>query len=147
MDNFNGALAYRFTARKSICGDFTHRVALRAVNSLTLEGDKIIHHIIGKVVQPWQELTLSGKILPSESFNTASSKHFKNFWADYLLRFINQKSKRLVFESYMVPERDLLDSRSSKFGGFRQADVRHPCFLCYGVKNEVLVSTADVMHR
>ena len=28
----------------------------------------------------------------------------------------------------------------------RKGEVNKPCFLCYGVKNEVLVSTVDVIH-
>lgn len=49
-------------------------------------------------------------------------------------------------ESYGVQERSL-KQRAGFEGGFRLQDVTSPCFLSLGVKNEVKVSTADVIHR
>lgn len=54
----------------------------------------------------------------------------------------------LVYESFMIPEGSLSDRDCFRINrGFRNQDVTNPCFLIYGYKNEVLVSTADVMHR
>lgn len=52
------------------------------------------------------------------------------------------------YDSYIVPEDVLLEG--DFFGlkrGFRNQDVRVPCYLVRSEKNEVLISTADVMHR
>lgn len=55
----------------------------------------------------------------------------------------------LKYDSYIVPD-DRLSSGERKvfgIGGFRNQEVRDPCYLCCDEKNEVLVSTADVIHR
>lgn len=57
-----------------------------------------------------------------------------------------EAGRGLRYESYMVSEADLVNPKSPRFGGFRQAEVDNPCFVCRGVKNEVLVSTTDVIH-
>nr|YP_009000604.2 cytochrome c oxidase subunit II [Lutraria rhynchaena] len=48
-------------------------------------------------------------------------------------------------ESYLVPEESLSVGADMK-SGFRKQDVTTPCFLVYGEKNEIKVSTSDVMH-
>nr|YP_010555867.1 cytochrome c oxidase subunit II [Marcia japonica]UYR95099.1 cytochrome c oxidase subunit II [Marcia japonica] len=70
----------------------------------------------------------------------------KEIYSLLFYSFIKDKSVRLRFDSYMVMEEDLTNEMSSMFGGFRRGVVTNPCFLCCGVKNEVLVSTVDVMH-
>nr|YP_009491819.1 cytochrome c oxidase subunit II [Dosinia altior]AWI67988.1 cytochrome c oxidase subunit II [Dosinia altior] len=52
----------------------------------------------------------------------------------------------LKYDSYMVPEENLVNGQLSLNSGFRNQDVGGPCFLAFGKKNEVLVSTSDVMH-
>lgn len=52
----------------------------------------------------------------------------------------------LKVESYGVLAQNLTQDVGFN-GGFRNLDVTCPCFLAYGVKNEVIVSTADVIHR
>nr|YP_009498475.1 cytochrome c oxidase subunit II [Dosinia japonica]AWK60546.1 cytochrome c oxidase subunit II [Dosinia japonica] len=52
----------------------------------------------------------------------------------------------LKYDSYLVPESDLINGQLSLNSGFRNQDVSAPCYLAFGKKNEVLVSTSDVMH-
>jgi hypothetical protein len=49
----------------------------------------------------------------------------------------------------MVPEEELNRGKRNiyNYGGFRNQEVRDPCYLCCEAKNEILVSTADVIHR
>merc|ERR1712150_36870 len=49
-------------------------------------------------------------------------------------------------DSYRVPEEELVDIGSKYFGGFRNQRASCDCLLACGVKNEVLVSSADVIH-
>lgn len=49
-------------------------------------------------------------------------------------------------ESYGIPA-DLLKQRVRLNGGFPNRDVTSACILAFGVKNEVKVSTRDVIHR
>nr|UJH93090.1 cytochrome c oxidase subunit II [Chamelea gallina] len=52
----------------------------------------------------------------------------------------------LKYDSYLVPESELVEGDSKEFGVFRNQAVGSSCLLAYGKKNEVLVLTADVMH-
>nr|QOE56582.1 cytochrome c oxidase subunit 2 [Antigona lamellaris] len=52
----------------------------------------------------------------------------------------------LGYDAYVVPESDLIDESSDKFGLFRNQSSSWSCLLAYEKKNEILVSTADVMH-
>nr|YP_010121801.1 cytochrome c oxidase subunit II [Callista chinensis]QRE83921.1 cytochrome c oxidase subunit II [Callista chinensis]QWM94240.1 cytochrome c oxidase subunit II [Callista chinensis] len=50
------------------------------------------------------------------------------------------------YDSYIVPEDYLESPMSSSNTGFRNQDVSIPCYLARGMKNEVVISTADVFH-
>nr|YP_009491832.1 cytochrome c oxidase subunit II [Dosinia troscheli]AWI68002.1 cytochrome c oxidase subunit II [Dosinia troscheli] len=52
----------------------------------------------------------------------------------------------LKYDSYLVPEGDLVNGQLNLNSGFRNQDVSAPCYLAFNKKNEVLVSTSDVMH-
>nr|UJH93116.1 cytochrome c oxidase subunit II [Venus verrucosa] len=52
----------------------------------------------------------------------------------------------LKYDSYLVPETEMVDVESKEFGVFRNQAVGSSCLLACGKKNEVLVLTADVMH-
>lgn len=52
----------------------------------------------------------------------------------------------MEYDSYGIPEEELEDAGIGWQGGFRNLDVRIPCFLGVGCKNEVLVTRGDVMH-
>nr|YP_010254932.1 cytochrome c oxidase subunit II [Venerupis aspera]YP_010455416.1 cytochrome c oxidase subunit II [Ruditapes variegatus]QUA05871.1 cytochrome c oxidase subunit II [Venerupis aspera]UUA63021.1 cytochrome c oxidase subunit II [Ruditapes variegatus] len=69
-----------------------------------------------------------------------------NFWSEGLWELLLSGEFSFRYDSYMVPEDELVDKGSSKYGGFRNQEVTEPCYLCLDVKNEVLVSTADVIH-
>lgn len=50
-------------------------------------------------------------------------------------------------ESFIVPDNEIIAETKIPFAsGFRNQDVRNPCYLARSVLNEVLVSTADVIH-
>lgn len=52
------------------------------------------------------------------------------------------------YDSYIIPEDYLNDTNLIGLKtGFRNQDVRFPCYLVRREKNEVLVSTVDVFHR
>jgi len=53
----------------------------------------------------------------------------------------------LKYDSYLVPEAELVNVESKEFGLFRNQSVGRSCLLAYGKKNEVLVITEDVIHR
>lgn len=146
QSDYQELLTDTFKRSKSSCGDYTEINAIVSLKKLVLKRDRIIEYISENIIKPWEKAS-------SEGENTSNQVYFENKLKKYLyilvevvLECCGGKGRRVCYESYIVPEEDLLNPENCKFGGFRQEEVRYPCFLCCGVKNEVLVSTADVIH-
>lgn len=68
-----------------------------------------------------------------------------DLYCRFFIHFVLRGVWSVKSESYLVPEESLNFGGDMK-RGFRKHDVRTPCFLVYGEKNEVKVSTSDVIH-
>nr|YP_009455679.1 cytochrome c oxidase subunit II [Lutraria maxima]AUH21205.1 cytochrome c oxidase subunit 2 [Lutraria maxima] len=81
----------------------------------------------------------------------SNESFFKGFGSElglycrFFMHFVLSGVWSVKSESYLVPE-DSLSVGADMKSGFRKQDVTTPCFLVYGEKNEVKVSTSDVMH-
>nr|YP_005267038.1 cytochrome c oxidase subunit II [Paphia amabilis]AEH99615.1 cytochrome c oxidase subunit II [Paphia amabilis] len=120
------------------CGDFSKLHALSAMSDFLESLWDLVLKCQGDLIKPFEELIVSS----SKECSSVMDEVFNSV----LQMDEEAKKEELRYDSYIMAEAQLIDSGEVEFGGFRRGDVSIPCFACCGVKNEVLVSTADVMH-
>nr|YP_010555854.1 cytochrome c oxidase subunit II [Marcia hiantina]UYR95086.1 cytochrome c oxidase subunit II [Marcia hiantina] len=145
-------LTHAYKSLNSVSGDYTKAYAASMANSFAKEAEFFVSKVISEAMEDdllstnyalWDS---NSKVSSKVNIDSLWYETHKNFFTNILTSVLLSNGVRLRFDSYMVMEDDLSDLEKSTFGGFRRGLVTNPCFLCCGVKNEVLVSTVDVMH-
>nr|YP_003934252.1 cytochrome c oxidase subunit II [Paphia euglypta]ADB03050.1 cytochrome c oxidase subunit II [Paphia euglypta] len=120
------------------CGGFSEMHALSALKDFLSCGREFILKCEDELIKPLESLLVSG-------FKEHSSI-LDSLFLSMVETSVMDSEGELRYDSYIMAEEQLTNLEEVGFGGFRRGDVSIPCFACCGVKNEVLVSTADVMH-
>nr|YP_010410228.1 cytochrome c oxidase subunit II [Tapes dorsatus]URH16439.1 cytochrome c oxidase subunit II [Tapes dorsatus] len=134
------SLTYAYKNSSCVTGPATESCASRWVEVFGMGSDESLDKVVMQATLFQEAINKNNK-----SF-TDQYKMSTDYLSNVLHSLLDLNGKSLRYDSYMVEEGDLTDESKSFFGGFRRGQVTNPCFLCCGVKTEVLVSTVDVMH-
>lgn len=145
VESFMGRLEGAYRGSKAACGDYTELIALEIVNTVLMERNRLLKEIV-RIRSSWEKIISEDLKVFEKIYGNLFNKVILEL-DERLFRRIVEGFRRVRYRSLLVEESDLVDRTNRKYGGFRKAEVTIPCFICRGVKNEVLVSTADVIHR
>nr|QTF98757.1 cytochrome c oxidase subunit II [Ruditapes philippinarum] len=141
---FKAALSHAFYTQEAGKGYYT----VLKMTEVTLEdfrrmGDSLMELVYKGVMVKWEESDYKGESKICEKVFSVTGPWELGLWEICL-----KGEWFLKYDSYMVPDDSLSSGESKVFGmgGFRSQEVSDPCYLCCDEKNEVLVSTADVIH-
>lgn len=150
-----------YKRRVSASGDFRKAKAIDRVNSFVkmsrdslkeivaigCQRDEVVFSSVNKLhIDPEK---LDRLIVGEDNFlskNQGNLGVLHKLYRKFTGEVLHSKGCQLRYESYIVQDADLADTKGVMFARFRLGFVTNPCFMCRGVKNEVLVSTVDVMH-
>nr|YP_010555847.1 cytochrome c oxidase subunit II [Cryptonema producta]UYR95079.1 cytochrome c oxidase subunit II [Cryptonema producta] len=140
---FNTAMEHAFKTMKAGEGLYMMQKTVEAVlEDFRKIGDRLMELCFNGVVSKWLKSNYETEPMVSES-----GKKVPGPWEAGLWELFVKGDWTLRYDSYIVPESDFSAGGDLySYGGFRQQEVTDPAFLCCGVKNEVLVSSADVIH-
>nr|YP_005267064.1 cytochrome c oxidase subunit II [Paratapes undulatus]AEH99641.1 cytochrome c oxidase subunit II [Paratapes undulatus] len=144
VESFMGSLEGAYRGSKAACGDYTELMALEMVNTVLMESNSLLKEMVS-MSSSWEKMISEDLKVFEKTYGNLFNKVMLEL-DERLFSSMVEGFSRVRYSSLLVEESDLVDSTNSKYGGFRKAEVTIPCFMCRGVKNEVLVSTADVMH-
>nr|QDO71841.1 cytochrome c oxidase subunit II [Macridiscus multifarius] len=140
---YSGALEHAYKTLESGAGLYTTKSTVEAaLEDFRQIGEGLMNLCYTVVKSAW----LDHKDKSSSSISM-SSLGVLGPWESGLWELCLSGDWALRYDSYIVPEQDLSSGGNLySHGGFRQQEVSDPCYLCCNVKNEVLVSSADVIH-
>nr|YP_005267051.1 cytochrome c oxidase subunit II [Paratapes textilis]AEH99628.1 cytochrome c oxidase subunit II [Paratapes textilis] len=144
VESFMSKLEGAYRGSKSACGDYTELMALEMVNSVLVESNSLFEEM-ASISSSWEKMISEDLKVFEAVYGSLFNKVMLEL-DERLFSSMIEGFSRVRYSSLLVDESDLVNNTNSKYAGFRKAEVTIPCFMCRGVKNEVLVSTADVMH-
>ncbi|YP_009305271.1 cytochrome c oxidase subunit II (mitochondrion) [Ruditapes philippinarum] len=141
---FSSALKHAYKTMEAGSGYYTMQKTVEVVlEDFRLIGDSLMEMVFSSIFEKWLASNYSGETKISNSVSSVAGPWEMGLWELFL-----KGEWVLRYDSYMVPEEELNSGKSNiyNYGGFRNQEVSDPCYLCCEAKNEILVSTADVMH-